>query len=306
MDRSIIKTIIKKCLGYKSGEEVLIICDDKLCELAYDFYKIANSLGIKTTYFLMKPAKMHGQEPPKVVAEALNKADIAILLTSMSLSHTQARKTSSHKYGTRIASLPGVTAQILKRAIPINYSSLDKKVSLVSNRLTKAQKIEIYTKKGTHLIMSVKGREGFSDNGLYLKRGAFGNLPAGEACIGPCERTTNGVLVIDGSAPFVGRIKKPIKISIKNGYAKNIPIPKIAALVKSLGKNALNVAELGIGLNLKAKVTGNVLEDEKAKNTAHIAFGNNKSFGGKVYCPCHLDFVFFNPIILLDGVRLKI
>ena len=75
-------------------------------------------------------------------------------------------------------------------------------------------------------------------------------------------------------------------------------------LSRKLGRDIFNVAEFGIGLNPKAKVTGNVLEDEKARDTAHIAFGNNKSFGGIVSCQCHLDFVFFNPSILLDGARI--
>ena len=85
-----------------------------------------------------------------------------------------------------------------------------------------------------------------------------------------------------------------------------MPFAKIAALIKPLGRAALNIAEFGIGLNPKAKVTGNVLEDEKAKQTAHIAIGANISFGGKVSCPCHLDFVFFNPHIFIDGKQLKL
>jgi leucyl aminopeptidase (aminopeptidase T) len=202
--------------------------------------------------------------------------------------------------------LPGVTEEILKRSICLDYASLHKRITCLTRVLTRGRKIEIYTENGTHLVMSIKGRKGFSDDGLYVEKGAFGNLPAGEACIGPCEGTTNGRLIVDGSMPLIGRFKRPIEIIIKKGYAQNIPVPKMMSLVKSLGKCALNVAELGIGLNPKAKVTGNVLEDEKAEGTAHMAFGNNKSFGGNIFCPCHLDFVFFNPIVLVDGVRLKI
>jgi leucyl aminopeptidase (aminopeptidase T) len=236
----------------------------------------------------------------------LKKVDIAILLTSMSLSHTKARKEASSGFGVRIASLPGATEEILQRSICLNYAFLHKRIARITRVLTKGRKIEIYTEKGTHLVMSIKGRKGFSDDGLYGKRGAFGNLPAGEACIGPREGTTNGRLIVDGSMSLTGRLKRPIEIIIKKGYAQNIPVSKMMSLVKSLGKCALNVAELGIGLNPKARVTGNVLEDEKAERTAHIAFGNNKSFGGSIFCPCHLDFVFFKPVILVDGVRLRI
>jgi len=305
MNKKIVSSILKKCMGYKSGEEVLLVCDDKLHSLGYEFYQKASSLGIKTIYTQITPLKMHGQEPPALIGEALKKADIAILLTSMSLSHTKARKSACHRHGTRIASLPGVTKDILKRSILINYSSLARTAKKIESVLTKGRRVEIHTDKGSELSFSIKGRRGFSDDGLYAEKGAFGNLPAGEVCIGPLEGTTNGRLVVDGSCPFIGRIRKPIEIIIKNGYATKAPIDKMKPLHKAFGKSVFGVAEFGIGLNPKALVTGCVLEDEKAKGTCHIAFGNNKSFGGRISCPVHLDFVFLNPKILIDGNRIQ-
>ena len=67
-----------------------------------------------------------------------------------------------------------------------------------------------------------------------------------------------------------------------------------------MGKKARNIAEVGIGLNRKAKVTGIVLEDEKAYGTCHIALGNNIGFGGKVDVPLHIDCVIKKPTIFLD------
>jgi leucyl aminopeptidase (aminopeptidase T) len=224
----------------------------------------------------------------------------------MSLSHTAARKSACKKYGTRIASLPGVTREILKRAICLDYTALKREVNKVADLLTRGQKIEVKTVKGTHLTFSVGKRKGFADDGIYTTKGAFGNLPAGEACIGPLEETANGRLLVDGSCPFLGKLKKPIEIIIKNGYAQNIPLPQMKPLFKRYGRKILNVAELGIGLNPKAKITGNVLEDEKVQGTAHVALGNNKSFGGRVNCPCHLDFVFRSPSIIIDGRPLKL
>lgn len=306
MHTEIVRTIVTRCLGYRKGEQFLIVCDDKLYGLAHDFYRVTRTLGVESMLLSMKTRTMHGEEPPDAIAAALQHADAAVLLTSMSLSHTKARKTASKQYGTRIASLPGATEAMLERAIPINYASLRKRAGNLSRMLTKAQRIEIRTKRGTHLTMSLKGRRGFSDDGMYTRRGAFGNLPAGEACISPREGTTNGRLIVDGSAPLIGRIKRPLEILIKDGYAQNVPFSKMAPLVKSLGRRVLNIAELGLGLNTRAKVTGSTLEDEKVYQTAHIALGNNKSFGGTVSCPCHLDFVFFQPTILVDGVEKKI
>jgi len=304
--KEIVRIVTRTCLGYKKGERFLIVCDDLLHALADDFYRIAKQLGIECVKVQMPPNKVHGEEPPLTVSEALKSADLAVLLTSMSLSHTKSRKRASKKYGVRIASLPGITKKILERSIRISYVTLDRKASSLAKDFTKGKRIEVFTEKGTHLVMSIKGRKAFKDNGLYTKRGSFGNLPAGEVCIAPVEGTTEGTLVVDGSAPHVGKFKKPLKIYIKDGYAQNVPLPEMKPLVKMYGKCILNVAEFGIGLNPKAKVTGNVLEDEKAKNTAHLAFGNNISFGGKVLCPSHMDFVFMNPDLYIDGKELKI
>jgi leucyl aminopeptidase (aminopeptidase T) len=305
MNKKIVSTIAKRCLGYRKGEKLLIVCDDKLSPLAHDFYRLAKGLKIESVLVQMAPRRMHGEEPPEAVAGAMKEADCAVLLTSMSLSHTQARKEACREHGTRIASLPGISEEILQRSVCLGYASLKKKVARIARLLTRAKRIEIITGKGTHLIMSVTGRKGYTDNGLYARKGAFGNLPAGEACIAPREGTTRGRLVVDGSAPIVGKIKHPAEIVIRGGYARNMPFPELTSTVKALGKCALNVAEFGIGLNPRAKVTGNVLEDEKTLGTAHIALGNNTSFGGNVSCPCHLDFVFFKPGIIIDGVRVR-
>ncbi len=68
--------------------------------------------------------------------------------------------------------------------------------------------------------------------------------------------------------------------------------------------NASNVAEIGIGVNPMARVIGNVLEDEKAFRTVHVAFGDNHTFGGRTRAEVHLDGVMLNPSVWLDGEKL--
>ena len=51
------------------------------------------------------------------------------------------------------------------------------------------------------------------------------------------------------------------------------------------------IAELGLGCNPKAIVTGNVLEDEKVAGL-HIAFGMSTHLGGKVKSDVHQDICY--------------
>ena len=60
------------------------------------------------------------------------------------------------------------------------------------------------------------------------------------------------------------------------------------------------IGELGIGVNPGARITGNMLEDEKVDLVqSHIAFGNNADFvgGGKNNSMIHRDYLFFRPTI---------
>ena len=47
----------------------------------------------------------------------------------------------------------------------------------------------------------------------------------------------------------------------------------------------MNVAELGIGTNEKAILTGELLEDEKTSARAHVAFGRGAVIGGTIQVP---------------------
>ena len=45
----------------------------------------------------------------------------------------------------------------------------------------------------------------------------------------------------------------------------------------------------GFGLNNKAKISGNMLEDEGVYGSIHFGFGSNITFGGKIKTSFHLD-----------------
>ncbi|MCM8765717.1 MAG: aminopeptidase [Candidatus Omnitrophica bacterium] len=300
----IVQKVLFQCLGYQQEERVLIVTDDELFKTAQIFYKEIKKSGIEVSLISFPPRSRHGEEPPPEVGSALSATDIAFLITSRSLSHTQARQQASQKYGVRIASLPGITMEVLRRSLDVDYVRLKKETQKIVERWRGKEKILVKTERGSELIFSIKGRVPFADNGVYIKKGAFGNLPAGEVCIAPREGTAEGLLIIDASFAGMCRLKRPIELSIKNGYVTKISDGRLQKILANLGKSALNIAEFGIGLNPKAQVTGNVLEDEKAIGTAHIALGNNLSFGGKVNAKCHLDGVFFKPLVWVDGKRL--
>lgn len=300
------KVVLDDSLGTKAGERVLIVMDEPLRAIGGALWEAAQELKAETVLLEMLPRQSSGEEPPMMVAQAMLAADVIVLATSKSLSHTRARKEANNR-GARVASMPSITEEAMIRTLAGVNQDLAKRAKKYADVLNSAKEVHITTPIGTDLTFSIEGRKAINDSGLLFSPGSFGNLPAGEAFVAPVEGTAAGVLVIDGSMAGIGLIKEPIRIKVEKGLAVNISGGKEAAQLETLinphGLAARNIAELGIGLNEHAQLTGLVLEDEKALGTIHIALGDNSTFGGKVEVASHLDGVILQPTLWLDGQK---
>ncbi len=291
--------VIKDCLGVKPGEKVVIVTDEICRTVGYTLWqalrKITDPIIIETV-----PRKIHGTEPPSLVADVLKNCDVFIIPTSRSLTHTRARR-EANKSGARGATMPGITTEVMARALNANYQAIAMLTKKIANILSRAQKAIIKTEQGTTLELHLKGRQGYLDTGIIKKAGAFSNLPAGEAYIAPLETKSNGVIVVDGSFAPIGFLDKPVVLEIENGEIIRLKGNKfLNSIFHKYSKKERILCEFGIGTNQKAKITGNVLEDEKVLGSIHIAFGNNLGFGGKNGAAIHLDGVIKKPCVWLD------
>ncbi|MDA1197312.1 MAG: aminopeptidase [Nanoarchaeota archaeon] len=290
-----VKIVFEKCLAVKPGEKVAIITDKEKEPIADAF--AAYQPGI--TKLLIPISDANGEEPPKEIADAMIQHDVLLLITKRSLTHTTATNVASKT--ARIASMPGITQETAKRTLAIDYEQLAKINSKLAEILTRGNQVTLTTKLGTNLSFSIARRTAKPDTGI-LTYGMIGNLPAGEVFLAPVEGTANGKLIIDASMAGIGKLQEPLEIHIKEGLISEVK-GKYAEQFnqKLLSNDHRNVAELGIGTNPKAIITGSVLEDEKVLGTCHIAFGNNSFFGGKVNVPFHVDGVITAPTMIIDN-----
>jgi diguanylate cyclase (GGDEF)-like protein/PAS domain S-box-containing protein len=295
----VVELVLKRCLGHRDGETVCIVTDSATADLGRIFYDTASRMGIETTFVTMSPREAHGEEPPPSVAAALERVDVAVALTSMSLTHTLARRRAT-KRRVRIASMPGADGERLEWLLDIDYADLGARCWRVAELLGRAKRLRIVTGAGTDLSCSIEGRSPFLDTGVYETEGAFGNLPAGEVCVSPVEGTAEGVLVVDGSLAGLGRLPEPLRLTGGVGGVTGPVPPALGAMLERAGPAAFVIGEVGIGLNPHAEVVGNVLEDEKAIGTVHVALGDNLSFGGTNRVSLHLDGVLLRPRVYVD------
>ena len=299
---------IQQCMAVKQNEKVLVITDEIKREIGYSLYSNAIRLGFKSLLVEMKSGKINGEEPSEEIAHLMGKFDVVFIPTAKSLTHTDARRNASKK-GARIATFPGITKEVMIRGLNADYKKISKLSIKLANVLEKGNEIRVTAPAGTDITFKIKGRKAIASKGLFHKKGESGNLPTGETFLAPVEGTSNGVFVVDGSMAGLGLIKNAsIKIEVKNGYATKISggstANRLRKMLDSVGKNARNIAEFGIGTNDSAKLSGILLEDEKVLGTVHIALGNNISMGGNVNVPIHLDGVIKMPTIYLDGKKI--
>ncbi|ASJ16456.1 leucyl aminopeptidase [Thermococcus chitonophagus] len=295
---------LKKCLGVKEGEIVLIIADENTRKIGWALWEKARELKAEAIYTEIIPRKVHGEEPPKPIAEAMKFADVVIAPTTKSITHTLAKKEACER-GVRVATLPGITEDVFVRTLNADYDEIVELTNKIADILDRGTQVRIVTRLGTDISFSIEGRKARRSTGVYKNPGECGNLPGAEAYIAPVEGTGNGTVVVDGSMAGIGLLKNPIKLTFVDGYLEKIEggdeARKLEEILAPYGKEARNLAEFGVGTNPNARLSGNILEDEKVFGTVHIAIGSNYDFGGKVRAPIHLDGIIKEPTVFVDG-----
>jgi leucyl aminopeptidase (aminopeptidase T) len=298
------QTALTACMGISRDERLLVVCDPPCVDVGEAFLRAGAHLARETVMVQITPRGLDGEEPPEPVGAWLGQFDVAVMPTSMSLTHTKARRDACAA-GTRVATLPGITSEIFVRTMRTDWRALAERTRVFAARLNSATTVRITTAAGADLTFETGGRKARSDDGDYRKRGVFGNLPAGEAYLAPLEGTARGRLVADGSFPLAGLLRTPLVVEVRDGLAQAVsgnPCSReLRKVFDRIGPDARNVAEFGVGTLDTARISGNVLEDEKALGTIHIALGNNASMGGRVTAPVHLDAVVRKPSVWLDG-----
>jgi leucyl aminopeptidase (aminopeptidase T) len=302
LDRAV-RTVVRQCMGVSPGEDVLVVCNPVTEEIGALMRIEAQGDGADATLAVISERDSHAAEPPRAVAAAMAAADVVLAPTIQSLSHTAARKAASEA-GVRVGTLPGVTEEMLTRLMSADMEELRRRGWAVVSALNSGSEVRITCNHGSDLRFGLEGRLGIVDAGELSNRGAFGNLPCGEGFIAPLEGTAEGRLVVDGSIAGVGLLDTPVSLTVREGHlteATGSEGAQLLGLLTAHGEDGTNVAELGIGTNEEAILTGNILEDEKILGTCHVAFGASAAIGGTVQVPVHLDCVVLEPTVEIDG-----
>jgi leucyl aminopeptidase (aminopeptidase T) len=297
-----VETVVGPCLGVEQGEDVVIVVDRTTERLGAALRDAAANLGAEPVVTVMEPRDVDGQEPPAAVAAALAAARVFIAPTLRSLSHTRARKAASDA-GARGATLPGVTEDMLARLMACDFPTMAARSRRVAELLTSAEEAHVTCPRGTDLTLDLGGRDAIADDGDLSADGAFGNLPCGEGFISPLAGRGT---ILAATLATLGLPEERVRLTVENGRLTEAAGDwgaRWTALMDAAGTQGRNLAELGVGTNERATLTGNILEDEKMLGTVHVAFGASAGIGGTVSVPVHLDCMIEDATLDVGGTR---
>jgi leucyl aminopeptidase (aminopeptidase T) len=303
---------MKYIFNPSAGDKVLILTDSQSSSVAEAFYSASVDCGCEVDFYNIKETERPLREVPPELEMLLSGKTIVLNIIKAIPEEIPFRikwifKVEENKL-VKMGHMPGITDDMMLNSVNVNFGEMKDTADRLIEALKNAVRVHITTDKGTDILLGIEGRKFVGDIGVEAT--GMCNIPCGEIYCAPLETEANGVIVFDASIGDIGLLKQPLKVSLSSGRITkfesddNELVRRISELT-DIDDDARVIGELGIGVNPGAHITGNMLEDEKALRTAHIAFGNNADFpgGGKNHSKIHRDYLFYRPTIKVQYIK---
>jgi aminopeptidase len=306
------KNALENVLEARSGETILIVCDEEKAEVGEAFANGASAIGLDTKLVVLeKPKEPRTDIPAKLQGFLSKKADIYINLFLGNREETPFRikliKTETHDHKSRLGHCPGITHDMLtKGALALTaeeHRLMQGHAERLIHALKDTVKVEICNPAGTDLTLGTRNRKFFTDTKLDWKTMKWMNLPTGEVIVAPVEDSLNGKLVCDLAIGGIGKLRKPVEVTVRDGRVETVFSDDKSHLKRVKETFATDdwadvVGEFAFGINPKASFVQEFLEAEKILGTVHVAFGANMDMpGGKNPSKNHMDLLISDPTV---------
>jgi 2,5-dihydroxypyridine 5,6-dioxygenase len=300
-------------LNASEGDHVLVVTDLGMPRDVVDALVAgAHSLGHDVSVVTYSTLDRHDAEPPRTVADAMVAADVALLATSRPVAHTTATVRAAAA-GTRCVFMDGITLDMLCHgAATADYDRMARLAAVLAEEWNNGTSVRLRSRFGTDLVAGIDGRRAWQMAGRAFHASWFGlsgccAFPDGEVGVAPVEGTANGTLVFDASLQTLGALEDPIRLTIVDSRIVSIDggwqADRMRADLEALDDEASYYcpAEIAIGINESAELTGLLREDKKLLGSCHVAYGANDDIGGTVAARTHVDGLMHRPTVEIDG-----
>jgi len=304
--------LVKDYLAIKQGENFLIVTDTRTSsEIATALMEEAIALGCDAASIVITPRTRSGENPPPHCAAAMKAAQVIVAAASTSLYHTQAKAEAQQAGARGVLNAPFMAEAWANGAMTADFREIRPVAERLRDILKTGKTLRLTSPAGTELVASIEGRKPVGWlTALCREAGQISALPGGEVSLPPVEGTAEGRIVIEQVMSDLGRIEQPLELIVRGGNVIEVnggareQAERLNTILNTI-PNARNIAEIGIGLNPKARLTDQITETKKRLGTAHIVVGDNaRDYGGSVKCAVHLDGMILDVTIELDGKKI--
>ncbi|SNR46308.1 aminopeptidase [Halorubrum vacuolatum] len=301
--------VVETCAAVKPGEDVLVVTDWEVADVAERVAAAANERDANVTMAMMDPREYDGNEPEDTVAAAMMEADVIITPVHRSITHSSATAEAKEN-GARVISMVKFTdEQLVKGGLYADYEGMRPHCEEMARKFTEASEARVTSPQGTDVTVDLEGRDGNAHPGIADEPGEFTALVHIESNIAPVEGGTDGTVVFDGAIPNldIGVLKEPVTMEIEDGAVTSVDGGKEAETIERVWAEhddpaVYNIAQLAVGMNPECpEFNGWFSNDHGRYGNVHFGIGTSSNLGGTTRAPVHFDAMMAEPTLELDG-----
>jgi aminopeptidase len=315
------RNAVEVCMSVKNGEHVLILTDRATLEVGKAIADAAEktSRGNVKLLILEDYTERPAKELPKQILELVPWANVTYYAAESQKGELSVRgpfTRTAIRYA-RHAHMPSITRELMETGMCADYGKISELTKKVEQVVKGCKKARVVNKAGTQLNVEFNSswRWKVSD-GLFHKKGMWGNLPDGE--IFTAAFKANGKMVIDELgdwfSPKYGVLSKtPVTLQVNDSRADlnsitctNEQLLREFKEYLNQDPNGTRLGEFAIGTNIfLERLTGNLLQDEKFPSV-HCAFGNPypEETGADWSASTHVDGIMLKSSIWIDDKQI--
>lgn len=290
------------------GERVVVVTNPEMRAIADLLLAELTAHGADVRLHVVPTRRHDGQEPPPETAAAMLEAGVIFSPVSVSITHTRAMRAALARgarailmtaHNERVLGCPVLLDTDFARQAPVGRA--------IGAAFQAGRMVHLTSALGTDLRIPITGRPVNILTGVPGP-GELAPVPTIETNVVPVHGASEGILVADGSIPYlgIGVLEEPVVCTIERGYIVKMEGGSQArrfgeTLRAHQNRECFNVAELGVGLNPHATLSGFMLEDEGVMGSIHIGIGTSFTLGGEIVAPTHYDLVMLRARLEIDG-----
>lgn len=301
--RKAARTILRKFLGLKINESVLIAVEDSLWDIGETFWQNAKKYSRHPILNVFTSNGSNGHSIPETLSHSLPVANAVIFLTTQQIN--QDLFAEARKKGARFFVIDRLSRELFSHLLEADYKNILYKSRRLADIFSIGRKLQLTSPYGTEASFVISRNKGIVETIFPQQPGELTLLPAGEACIHPTKHSIQGQIVLNGVAGGNKLFRNPVTLHVTENQIKQIKgkqeAEELRKTIRKFGKEGRKINELGIGTNGKARLGISAQQDEKVLGTVHLAFGQNHVTKVRRKVSQMVKGIILEPTVSIDG-----